>query len=183
MYRRAFFFLFSCFLFVRYPSRLHFAFCFYNTNIHALGEIRIHKPSRRAATDLRPRPLGHWARLRTPDRPARNESLHRLSYPGPYITRRTKQHFKASLRRGFIYGIHDYSTRTLHSVIKSSTSWFLKLWYAYHYWYANYCSLVCDLSTVSKYRTAGLKKEEIKHEQPKFAESSITGNTEKVIAV
>ena len=33
------------------------------TNIHALGGIRIHDLSRRAAADLRLRPLGHWDRL------------------------------------------------------------------------------------------------------------------------
>ena len=32
------------------------------TNVHAPGWIRTHNPSRRAATDPRPRPLGHWDR-------------------------------------------------------------------------------------------------------------------------
>jgi hypothetical protein len=32
------------------------------TNIHALGGIRIHDRSRRAAVDLRLRPRGHWDR-------------------------------------------------------------------------------------------------------------------------
>ena len=32
----------------------------YNTNIHALGGIRTHNPSKRAAADLRLRPRGHW---------------------------------------------------------------------------------------------------------------------------
>ena len=32
------------------------------TNIHAPSEIRSHNPSKRAATDLRHRPLGHWDR-------------------------------------------------------------------------------------------------------------------------
>ena len=32
------------------------------TNIHALGGIRTHDLSRRAAADLRPRPRGHWDR-------------------------------------------------------------------------------------------------------------------------
>ena len=33
------------------------------TNIHALGGIRTHDLSRRAAVDLRLRPSGHWDRL------------------------------------------------------------------------------------------------------------------------
>ena len=33
------------------------------TNIHALGGIRTHDLSRRAAIDLRLRPRGHWDRL------------------------------------------------------------------------------------------------------------------------
>ena len=37
---------------------------FHNTNIHALGGIRTHDLSRRAAEDLRLRPHGHWDRLR-----------------------------------------------------------------------------------------------------------------------
>ena len=35
----------------------------HNTNIHALGGIRTHNPSKRAAADLRLRPRGHWDRL------------------------------------------------------------------------------------------------------------------------
>ena len=34
----------------------------HNTNIHALGGIRTHDLSRRAAVDLRLRPRGHWDR-------------------------------------------------------------------------------------------------------------------------
>ena len=34
------------------------------TNAHASGGIRTHNPSRRVAADLRPRPRGHWDRLR-----------------------------------------------------------------------------------------------------------------------
>jgi hypothetical protein len=35
----------------------------HNTNIHALGGIRTHNPSKRAAEDPRLRPHGHWDRL------------------------------------------------------------------------------------------------------------------------
>jgi hypothetical protein len=58
----------------------------HNTNIHANGWIRTHNPSKRTAENPRPRPSGHWdrhTRNRSPDRPARSESLHRLSYPSP----------------------------------------------------------------------------------------------------
>jgi hypothetical protein len=34
----------------------------HNTNIHALGGIRTHDPSKRAAEDPRIRPHGHWDR-------------------------------------------------------------------------------------------------------------------------
>jgi hypothetical protein len=34
----------------------------HNTNIHALGGIRTHAPSKRAAVDPRLTPRGHWAR-------------------------------------------------------------------------------------------------------------------------
>ena len=40
-----------------------------NTNIQALGGIRTHDRSRRAAEDLRLRPRGHWDRHTTPDYP------------------------------------------------------------------------------------------------------------------
>jgi hypothetical protein len=35
----------------------------HNTNSHALGRIRTHDPSKRAAADPRLRPNGHWDRL------------------------------------------------------------------------------------------------------------------------
>jgi hypothetical protein len=34
----------------------------HNTNIHVLGGIRTHNPSKRAAADPRLRPRGHWDR-------------------------------------------------------------------------------------------------------------------------
>ena len=43
----------------------------HNTNIHALGGIRTHDLSRRAAVVLHLRPRGHW------DRPERNVTLHK----------------------------------------------------------------------------------------------------------
>ena len=49
-------------------------------NIHAPGGIRTHNLSRRAAEDLRLSPRGHW--IRSPDRPARRQSLYRLHYHG-----------------------------------------------------------------------------------------------------
>jgi hypothetical protein len=53
----------------------------HNTNIHALGGIRTHNPSKRAAADLRLRPRGNWDRqgsnpgLRG-ERPATNRLNH-----------------------------------------------------------------------------------------------------------
>ena len=45
----------------------------YNTHIHAPGVIRTFNPSKRAATDLRLKPLGHWDRqIRSPDRQPRS---------------------------------------------------------------------------------------------------------------
>ena len=89
-----FFFVFSCTLFVFYTYLFLClecpAFCLvsirttHNTNIHAPGEIRTRKPSKRSAADHRLRPLGHWAR--TPDHPARSESLYRLRYPAAIFT-------------------------------------------------------------------------------------------------
>jgi hypothetical protein len=54
-----------------------------NTNIEASGGIRTHNPRKRETADPRLRPCGHWDRLfRSPDRPARSESLYRLRYRG-----------------------------------------------------------------------------------------------------
>ena len=44
------------------------------TNIHALGGIRTHDRSRRAAVDLRLRPRGHW------DRPMRCNPFNTLNF-------------------------------------------------------------------------------------------------------
>jgi hypothetical protein len=41
----------------------------HNTNIHAPGGIRTRNPSRREATELRPRPRGHWDRILGPPNP------------------------------------------------------------------------------------------------------------------
>jgi hypothetical protein len=46
------------------------------------GGIRTRNPSKRLAADPRLIPLGHWNRLRSLDRPARNKFLYRLSHPG-----------------------------------------------------------------------------------------------------
>jgi hypothetical protein len=55
----------------------------HNTNNHVAGRIRTRNPSKRSAADPSLRPLGHWDQLiRSPDRSACSESLHRLSYPG-----------------------------------------------------------------------------------------------------
>jgi hypothetical protein len=90
-----FFFVFSCklLLFVLHPylhlcldcpeSYLLSILTTHNTNIHALGGIRTHKPTKRSAPNPRLRRLGHWDRLRSTDPSARIESLYRLCYPGP----------------------------------------------------------------------------------------------------
>ena len=58
----------------------------HNTNIHDPDGIRTRNPSKRSAARLRLRPLGHWdRRIRSPERPARSESLYRLSYRGPFV--------------------------------------------------------------------------------------------------
>ena len=52
----------------------------HNTKHHASGGIRTRNPSKRSAADPRLIPLGHWGSI--PDRPARGDSLYRLSYHG-----------------------------------------------------------------------------------------------------
>ena len=68
---------------------LHFAFCLYlqqTTNIHACGGIRTRSlPSDRPQTlalDLLATGIGG---IRSLDRPARSESVYRLSYPCPQM--------------------------------------------------------------------------------------------------
>ena len=88
-----FFFLWSIFVLLNPSLLLHVTLCSillslynkHNTNIHALGGIRTHNSSKRAAVDPRLRPRGHWDRqIRSPDPPARSDSLYRLRYPGPF---------------------------------------------------------------------------------------------------
>ena len=80
------------------PSVLHVTLCSillslynkHNTNINAPDGIRTHNPSKRTAVDPRLKPRGHWDRqIRSPDRPARSESLYRLRYPGPPLNYKT----------------------------------------------------------------------------------------------
>ena len=67
-HRNFFLFVFACTLYFFCTELfvfnvLHFAFCLllkHNTNIHVPDGIRIHNPSKRAATNPRLRPLSHW---------------------------------------------------------------------------------------------------------------------------
>ena len=82
------FFIFSCTLyFIRtcvfvLLSCVLLLLAAHNTNIHAPGGIGTRNSSMRAAADPYIRPLSHWDWHRSPDRPARSESLYRLSYRG-----------------------------------------------------------------------------------------------------
>ena len=56
-----FFLLFSVMLCPDCPGCAFCPYCTtHNTNIHAFGRIRTGNPSKRAASDSRFRPLGHW---------------------------------------------------------------------------------------------------------------------------
>jgi hypothetical protein len=57
-------------------------------------------------------------------------------------------------QRNFIFRLRQRTmTGTKRAEATGTRPWFLKLWYAYHYWYADHCLLTQrDLNKKSKYK-------------------------------